>query len=149
MANSNKRKITALFVLVALIVTALIGVIITLDRTITTETLASIDYKIGALDEDGKFDDSKASIVTKDFNTVDGLTVEFNEDAEVTVRIFFYDEEEEFLSATEELSSDYTFVETESVEYFKIVITPTDDEEITLFEKGGYVKQLKVTFDKK
>ena len=148
MANSNKRKITALFVLVALIVTALIGVIITLDRTITTETLASIDYKIGALDEDGKFDDSKASIVTKDFNTVDGLTVEFNEDAEVTVKIFFYDEDEKFVSATEELSSDYTFVETDGVKYFKVVITPTDDNDITLFEKSGYAKQVTITINK-
>jgi len=148
MANSNKRKITVLFVLVALIVTALIGVIIALDRSITTETLSGIDYQIGILNEDGKYEKSDKAIVSKSFNTVDGLTVEFEEKAEVTVKIFFYDEDEKFVSATEELSSDYTFVETDGVKYFKVVITPTDDNDITLFEKSGYVKQVTITINK-
>ena len=147
--NSTKVKFIVVYVLIALLLVGLCATVITLDKQITTETVSVWAFKNGALDAEGEYDESDGSIYMKNVESVDGLEIEVMEDAEVTYQIFFYDEDKEFLSASEELSADYVYAnDVEGAEYFRVVITPTDDEEIGLFEKNGYAKQLTITIDR-
>ena len=148
MANTNKQKFTVVFVLLALLTAAVIGMVIALNNSITTTTLKTGDYKNGGLDDEGKYVETDESIVTKDYVSVDGLEIDVADELEITYSIYFYNEDKELVSVSENLAEDYAYVEAENVEYFKIVITPTDDEEVSLFEKGGYAKQLTVTVDR-
>ena len=110
-----------------------------------TKTLGSniFTYSIGLLDESGEYKKGTSSIYTKDYYSVDGLTIELKEDADVTYKVFFFDEDKDFVSST----TDFTEIP-ESAEYFKIVITPTNDAEVSLSEVNSYAKQLVVTIDK-
>ena len=147
--NSTKVKFLVVYVLIALLLVGMCSTVITLDKQIETETVSVWAFKIGALDAAGKYDESDGSIYMKNVESVDGLEIEVMEDAEVTYQIFFYDEDKALLSVSEELSADYVYAnDVDGAEYFRVVITPTDDEEIGLFEKYGYAKQLTITIDR-
>ena len=147
--NSTKVKFLVVYVLIALLLVGMCATVITLDKQIETKTVSVWAFTNGALDAEGEYDESDGSIYMKNVESVDGLEIEVMEDAEVTYQIFFYDEDKEFLSASGELSADYVYGnDVEGAEYFRVVITPTDDEEIGLFEKNGYAKQLTITIDR-
>ena len=147
--NSNKVKFTVVFVLIAMLMVGLCATIVTLDKQIETETVSVWAFSNGALDAEGEYDESDASIYTKDLLTVNGLEIEVEEDAEVTYEVFFYNEDKEFISSSGELSDNYVYAnDVEGAEYCRVVITPTDDEEIGLFEKNGYARQLTIKVDR-
>ena len=147
--NSTKVKFIVVYVLIALLLVGLCATVITLDKQITTETVSAWAFSNGALDAEGEYEESDGSIYMKNVASVDGLEIELMEDAEVTYQIFFYDEDKDYLSASAELTGDYVYEnDVEGAEYFRVVITPTDDEEIGLFEKNGYAKQLTITIDR-
>jgi hypothetical protein len=118
------------------------------DR-LPTKYIDGTDYKIGTLDEDGKFDgDEKAALATKDLYTVDGIKVKIADDADITYRLFFYDADKEFISATIDLDADFDPADVpDGAKYFKVVITPDDGEDINLAAKIKLVGQLTVSVD--
>lgn len=113
-----------------------------------TKEISSLAYKIGALDDNGAFVKNTASIVSKDFISSDGLTIKLQENAEVSYKVYFYDADKNFVSASEAQSADYAGTIPENSKYAKIVVTPLHDAEVSIFEICGYAKQLTVTVNK-
>ena len=135
------------FVLIAMLSFAVIFAFVKIDKNEKTKTLGtgSFTYAIGLLDSEGEYEQGTSSIYTKDYYTVDGLTIEVKEKATVTYKLFFYDEDKEFI----EMTSDYDNSSTpETAEYFKIMITPTNDSEVSFFEIDDYAEQLTITINK-
>ena len=158
MANEltrHKRSDTVKWVIIFLLVIGIIGAVVALfvqmDRQTTVPELGPEAYMIGALDEEGKAADGDASIVTRKAFTTDGLKVELQDDAKVTYELFFYDEENAFISSTGALSTDFLGLTVPlNAESAKIVITPTEDEDgfISLTEVIGYASQVTVTINR-
>lgn len=153
MANISRKKLDLIFkIIVCVLLVALIGgvtyAIVRVVQKDETKEISSLAYKIGALDDNGAFMKNTASIVSKDFISSDGLTVKLQENAEVSYKVFFYDTDKAFVSASEVQSADYAGTIPENAKYAKIVITPLHDAEVSIFEMSGYAKQLTVTVNK-
>lgn len=149
--NANKIKWIITFVLIAMLSIAVVFAFVKIDKNQKTKTLGtnSFTYAIGLLDAEGEYVQGTSSIYTKDFTSVDGLTVEIKEDATITYKLFFYDADKEFVDKTSDLSLNYDGSSIPSTaEYFKIMITPTNDAEVSFFEIGTYAGQLTVTVNK-
>lgn len=151
----HKRSDTVKWIIVFLLVFALVGAVAALfvqvDRRTTTTVLGAEAYTIGALDEEGKAADGDTSIVTRKAFTTDGLKVELADDAKVSYELFFYDEENAFISSTGALSTGFLGLTVPlDAETAKIVITPTEDEDgkVSLTEVIGYADQVTVTMDR-
>ena len=147
---STKRKWSLVWGLIAVLSLGMVSTAVKLNDSVKTEKLTTYDYEIGGLTSTGSENRSKGSIRTKDFIPTDGLEVAMSKKSEVTYRLYFYDADESFISMQEaEQTGDYTFPSSgNSAAYVKVVITPTDDTEITLLEKGGYCDDIEVTYDK-
>lgn len=153
MANISRRKLDLIFkIIVCILLVALIGgvtyAIVRVVHKDETKEISSLAYKIGALDDNGAFMKNTASIVSKDFISSNGLTIKLQENAEVSYKVFFYDADKAFVSASEAQSADYAGTIPENAKYAKIVITPLHDAEVSIFEMSGYAKQLTVTVNK-
>lgn len=155
MSNTRKKNKTLwiiAFTLIAILSVSMIFAFGRIMRNEKTKTLGqtAFTYEVGLLNAtDGKEADGKTSIRTKNFYTVDGITCKLAEDAKITYRLFYYDEDEKFVSASNEFSADYDgSTVPATAKYFKVMITPTDDTEITFFEIGGYASQVEVTINK-
>lgn len=157
MANSLQRHKTADAVkwfIVFLLLIAIIGAVVTLfiqvDRNTTVTEIGAEAYKIAALNEDGEEVESDKSIVTRNAFTTDGMTVDFDADAKVTYKLYFYDEDEKLLSATDDLAEDFSGTIPEKAVWTKAVITPTEDEDgkVSLTEVFGYASALTITVNR-
>lgn len=150
MSANNIKWLVSLF-LIAILSVAVVFAFVKIDKNEKTRTLGSniFTYSVGLIDTEGKFEQGTSSIYTKDFTSVDGLTVEIKDDATITYKLFFFDKDEKLVEMTSALSSDYdSSLTPETAEYFKIMITPTNDAEVSWFEIGTYAKQLTVTVNK-
>ena len=143
--------VLALFMSVATIVGITVGTHVAADKT---DEVSKYDYTIGAIDETGKLIESKKSLYTEEMQTVEGLTIELDEEtANITYKVAFYNEDGEFVSMTEAMSEDFDATTIpEGVAFFRIVITPNqvDDEDVTvtIWNVGKYAKQLEVSYSK-
>ena len=121
---------------------------IQLNRT-TTATLFGTAYAVGTLDDNGKVAESKENIYTKDLISVDGLKITIKEKADVQYKLYFYDADKAFVSASEEwLTADFEGTIPETAKYVRVVIDPIEDNEVSVLEVFGYADQLTVTYNK-
>ena len=150
--KKNKILWIITFLLISALTVSMLFAFVRIDRNEKTKTLGDsfFTYSIGVIDEDGTFKDGSTAICTKDFYTVDGLICELEENANISYQIFFFDSEKEFLDDSL-LSENFDSAEDtvpESAAYFKIMIIPANDTEVTFFEINDYASQLNVTFNK-
>lgn len=131
-----------------LVLAAAIGLIVRMGSSQTYTTLGATNYEVGALDETGAFKKNAGSFVSTDFHTVEGLTVKVEEDAELSYQLYFYDEEENFISSTNSFGVTYNGTIPEDAKLFKIVITPTNDDDISTFDIINYNSDVEVRFYK-
>ena len=143
----NRTLIIVAFVLIAVIAIALVVTMVKLNSTITTKNLSFTAYEIGSIDDSGENYSSTASIRTKNYILVDGLNCDLKQDASVTYKVFFYDSKEVLLTKTDAQSGDYSTIP-DSAKYFRGVITPNSDAEVSLTELIGYANQLTVTVNR-
>ena len=141
------------FTLISILSIAVIFAFVKIDKNEKTKTLGtnSFTYAIGLLDAEGEYEQGTSSIYMKDYYSVDGLTVEIEDKATVTYKLFFYDADKEYIpnSATPDLSLNYDGSSAPvTAEYFRIMITPTNDAEVSFFEINNYASQLTVTINK-
>lgn len=150
--RSDTVKWVIVFVLVALLIGAVVTMAVTLDRQITTATLGVTAYAIGTLDENGEYAKGTSTIYTKNYVTVDGLTIQLAEDADIQYKVYWYGENDkdeiELIETTEYLTADYNGTIPADAKYAKIVIEPLNDEEISWLEISGIAKQLVVTYNR-
>ena len=143
--DSIKWVIT--FVLLAVLTIAVVFAFVKIDKTEKTKTIDNsiFTYSIGLIDEEGNYEQGTTSIYTKDFISADGLEVKLDDDATISYKLFFFDENKELLDTTENFDG-YTMPET--AEFVKVMITPTNDPEVSIFEVGTYASQLTITVNK-
>ncbi len=146
----GKKKVWKIVGIVLGIVLAL-GAIVTIFKADDEKKLNAFDYEIAAVDAEGKVYESDTAIVTKDVVSVNKLKVEYTEEAEVEFRVHLYDEDGKYLSSTEWLQEDYEYeaVEGSMAVNAHIEVRPLDDNDgrVGFFEKGGYVNDIKVTYN--
>lgn len=150
MSGSN-FKFLITFILLAILSLAIVFAFVKIDKNETDKTIGTnfFTYSIGLLDEEGEYKQGTSSIYMKDYETVDGLTVEIKDKATITYKLFFFDKDKNFVDKTSELSaSNSTFTVPATAEYFKLMITPTNDAEVSLFEINTYASQLTVKVNK-
>lgn len=149
--NSNMAwwKILLIALACVLVIGALAGLITSIVVKNAEEKegqLSTSAYSIGGLNEDGTYLDTKESIYTKNLFKSADLNCSLVFDHNISYRVFFYDANEDFVSATGVLTSGYNTVPKYSP-YCRIVITPDDDQNIKWYEVKGYAKQLKVEYN--
>lgn len=105
-------------------------------------------YAIGGLTEQGAYLDTEESIYTKDAFECKGLNVKVAFDNNISYRIFFYDFNDNFVNATEKLTTNYSEETDLFVKSARIVITPNEDSKISWYEINGYSKQLTISVNK-
>ena len=136
-----------LVLLILLVIGALFGFFSTDKVDDDGRVELSLNYEKGALTEYGKYLEAKDSLYTKEAFEVKGLNVHLDFDADVTYKIYFYDEDEQFISCTDNLDTSYKEEIPDNAVYGRIVIYPSfdtgEDKEVGLF-KYKYVNQLHV-----
>lgn len=153
MAKKKAKKITAIVAsILGVVLTGGIIIALTNNDKDTKNAGGTFAYEIGTLDANGEETrDDTSGIRSKNFKSSKGLTVDLEKNATVTYEIFFYDEDKNFLTSLEQ-SDDYEESElpseAETAAYFKIVITPKADAEVSSTEISKYAKQLEVSIDK-
>lgn len=128
---------------------AIMGVGALLNKEDETTKVINPTYAIGGLTEQGAYLDTKASIYTENAFECQGLDIEMDFKNNVSYRVYFYDEDNDFLSSTTMLTSNYDENTTPIfAKYARVVITPKEDDEIKWHEKNGYAKQLTIEVNK-
>lgn len=156
MTTKKKNKLKWLLTIgsVILSVVTLVAVCVGISNLVDTKKVTKNDYAIGTINETGKIVESKQSAYMKDAETIDGLTIDIDEEtATITYKVAFYDEDGNFISMTESLENDFdTTTMPENADTFRVVITPyqVDGEnvELNILNVGKYTSQLDVTFNK-
>ena len=155
--KSSKFQKTILLVVVVMLSIVCVASLTRLKKVDTTRDLGQnvAIWRVGALDDEGAFEKAEDSIVTRNYYGVNGLTLDLTEEAEenndITYQLFYFDEDEEYVSASTILTADAdstTLSVPETAKYFKVVIYPANDEKITLFEINDYAKMLLITINK-
>lgn len=124
---------------------AIMGVGALLNKEEETTKVIKPAYEIGALTEDGKYQESVESIYTKDAFECKGLDIDMDFKSNISYRVFFYNDDNSFLSSTGKLTENYDETSTpELATHCRIVITPNDDDKISWYEKNGYANQLTI-----
>lgn len=143
-----KQKNTLIVVLFCVL---LVGVVFAICSVAFGENeqirVSSNKFSVGSLSASGKYKESKSSIYTKEAIECLGLKCEISFDATIKYQIFFYDNQDNFLNSTRELTNDYTGTP-KLARYCRIVITPNGDSDIKFWEVSKYAKQLSVKVDK-
>ena len=117
-------------------------------------------WQAGMLDENGKFVKSEYNIVSKEFSKIEDLKeIEVEEDSNFSYTIFYYDEDEKYLTnlgfdagtSFDKTSIEGSLVDNPDAELFKIVITPNEvnGEKIKVDNTNikDYTKQITITFN--
>lgn len=152
--SKSKLKMALSIISVILSIITIVALFVGLGKLADTKTLSNSDYSIGTINESGKIVESKQSAYSKDTYSVDGMSIELDEEtATITYKVAFYDKDGKFVSMTDTLDADFNTANIpETAETFRVVITPlaVDGEpvELNIFNVGKYVSQLKVTFNK-
>lgn len=152
--SKSKLKMALSIISVILSIITIVALFVGLGKLADTKILSNSDYSIGTINESGKIVESKQSAYSKDAYSVDGMSIELDEEtATITYKVAFYDKDGKFVSMTDALDADFDTANIpETAETFRVVITPlaVDGEsvELNIFNVGKYVSQLKVTFNK-
>lgn len=157
------KKVKGWVVGVAALMLGAVAIGVVVKAQDKTEELGWRHYEVGAISDEGKDveleKDSVLSFRTKKLVEYNELNISFEKDSGYTASVYFYDEDETYLSNVqigegEEFSWDdrdgYSVPET--AEYVRVVVTLPEDEdedgEISLFELWKYQKNVTITYEK-
>lgn len=140
--------------IVTIAIVVLCGILVVMGLNLnrltkTKEVSATWGWEQGLIAADGTELKGTTSIRTKDYVTLDGFKVDVSEDAGITYQLFFYDEEETFISASEELTVDYDASAAtlpEGAEFVRLMATPENDPEVSTTEIAKYAREIVVEY---
>lgn len=114
-----------------------------------TKTL-SLDYSVGALTDEGKYQEDECKLYTKKAFACEGLRVAFDFDAEVNGQFYFYDINDKYISKSDVITEGSSVSVPLNGAYARAVVIPTNDEDgsISFTEKYKYGSQMQVKVDK-
>ncbi len=107
-------------------------------------------FEVGGLNAQGRYEEDKSSLYTKDKFACDGLQATLEFDAQINYQVFYYDILDNFISSTEVLTDGYGEEAPLNGAYARIEITPTNDEDckISFTEKLKYANMLNLKVKK-
>lgn len=138
------------FALIAVLIFSLFSAF---NSTQTTTKLTTTSYHIGSLDTTtGNIIESKKNIYSNIEQTKD-LDIDLKDNATITYKVAFYDEDEKFISITTSQSTDFDNTNIPSTaEYFRVLITPFqidgEDVEVTIWNLNKYSSMITVEYAK-
>jgi len=145
----KNKTLTVILVLVSVLFgSLLLSMGLRLGKSQSYDALSANAYIVGTLDANGEFAKDGSEFVTEDFITVDGLQINVKENAKLSYQIYFYDENKEFISSTNDFGVSYNGTIPENAEFFKIEINPTEDTDISEWDIINYSAQIEVKFYK-
>ena len=156
MFNARKRSkllIISTVLSVVAIIAAVFGIFAP-SVSKDTEAIGRFDWSIGTINAEGKPVESTRSIYTKDMIEVNKMNIDVSdENAIITYKLVFYDENKEFISVTEAFTNDFEEdAIPETASYFRVIVTPTmvDDEpvKISFINMAKYINLIDVTYAK-
>ena len=123
------------------------------NNSVDTKTVGLFAFEIGGLDAEGNAIKDTSCIRLKEAVNADGLEIVVDEECDVKYVVYFFelneDDEEVFISKTDVLEADFdASLIPEGATLAKVVITPTMDAEVSLFEIEGYASQLAISYNK-
>ena len=145
----NKDKIQNIAIAVLAVTTVLsVGTLIVTNVNEDTKVLKASNFEIASVADDGDLVKDGTTSLVSGFVNAEDLQIEIAENAVVTYKVHYYDEDKEWVSSTVEQSVDYALEMPETAEYARVEITPIEDNYISVFEKAEYASQIKVTVEK-
>ena len=159
--NLNWKNILIISLALILGVGAIAGVssIVKNEKT----TLSSLEFKRGALNEQGFYVESDTSIYTKDLIECQGLEIEPDFETIGTYQVYYYDSNKQFIGMTDKINSqtDGVYVKGDNyrfAKYCRIVIIPdpakdedgnvVEDYAIKFYEVAGIANNYKISVNK-
>ncbi len=158
--NSKKifknKKINNLFtgISVLLIIGLLVALCVNVGKLNTSRKVTNLDYAITSISSTtGKDVDSNLHISMKNKKAVDGLSIKLSDNAQITYKVAFYDEDGAFVSMTTAQSADFDNSNIPSTaKTFRVEITPNQvdgkDVTITIWNISNYTAQLTIVYNK-
>lgn len=153
--NSTGAWTVILWILAVLAILGIVlGVIIHLAPLSRDEesskVIATPEWIVGGISDDGELTEATNTICTKGAFGCADLVIQLDADAEFTYQVFFYDDDEKFIEATEIFEeSIFSFERADGVTQARILLVPTEGtEEITEEQAATMGKQLTVTVAK-
>lgn len=112
-------------VIVVLVIVGVVMFVKNINDNLPTETVGVLDYAVGGIDTStGKYAKAEDSFYTKNFLNFEGLDISLKENANLTYKVFYYDSEKEFISASTTFNGDYTAPsDVEGAKYVKVMVT--------------------------
>ena len=114
-------------------------------------TVIKPSFKVGALNANGKYLDTDASIYTKDSFKCKGLEVKLDFDSNVKYQAYFYDNLDNFISSSSTYEESVKLTVPADAVYARLVVTPIwgddvekDDRVCHWYDVAKYAKQLEV-----
>lgn len=113
----------------------------------------AVKYEIGGLTDSGKYEEGEKTLYTKAGFDVEDKTIfaDIDFDSTISYQIFYYDENDDFVSKSEVMTVDYTAEVPEGAVFARVEITPIwsadtekDEQKVTWLNKGGFADQLKL-----
>lgn len=149
----SKMKSGVIIGALILVFVLIAGIFVKLGNMETNKTLGFASYAVGSLDDSGKYAESELSIYSKKFQKVNGVEITLKEDATISYVLYYYTEDETFISKSDVFTGNYDTSETpETAFYFKVVITPNnvDGEAVKLSSINmiKYLNQIEITVSK-
>lgn len=149
MGKSWKSVLT--FVAIVLLAIVAVSALVKVNNLETTSKLNSWNYSVGALStETGKIISAEDSIYTKKAFTVEDLTIEVDDDSSVSYRLFYYNDDNDFISASSLYTADFdsSTIPSEAAKAKIVVIPDDEDGSISSLELVTYAGLLSVTYAK-
>ena len=151
MARFRKKKlinIISSILAVVLIVGALFGAISAITKYAEKDIKKITPvYAVGGLDKNGNFLDTENSIYTKNAFECYSLKTTLSFDNSVTYQMYYYDKDNNFISASNKINVNYNSLDDVmpyETKYCRVVIYPNEDDVIKWYEINKYSKQLKI-----
>ena len=143
----------ALIIILAFVMIAICLVMVQKTGDDGRREVGAFAWEIGGLDAEGNEIKNTACIRMKDGVSVDGLEIVIAEEADIKYSVFFFsvdeDGEETLVGVVADQTADLDATSIpEGAEVCRVVIQPTMDAEVGLFEINGYAQQLTITFNR-
>lgn len=152
--RTNKSKWILTLVAFLLVAVVLISFGVKLSQQEKQKQANLLDYSIGTISSTtGKYVESNKSLYTKNLLKVEDMEIKVVEDATITYKVAFYDEDKDFVSMSDAQDDDFSSADIpEGAVYFRVVITPNqvdeEDVKITVLNLAKYSNMLKITYSK-
>ena len=104
-------------------------------------------FNIGSLNEQGEYSESEDSLYSKDIIKTQYFEIDLDFDSSVSFDIYFYNDDESFLSKKLNLNEYKNSAVKYDYNYFRLVIHPNIEDELTLLNKYEVVNDLNIQLE--